>query len=80
MEALIEQLQALLDDLDDLEITEDLSDLNATLEDVIFLLEEDPDARVDAAAELSDLQHAYGRLPGLTPYATRLAKILAENF
>jgi hypothetical protein len=75
MEELIERLGALLDDLDELESTEELTDLNATLEDVIFLLEEDDDALFDARAELTDLQSAYARL-GLTSYADRLAEII----
>lgn len=77
MEELIGRLQALLDELDELESTEDLSDLNATLEDVIFLLEEDEDALSTARAELSDLEGAYARL-GLSEHAARLAGILRE--
>lgn len=77
MEDLIARLRALLDDLDDLDTTEDLADLNATLEDVIFLLEEDEEAGADARAELSDLRGEYERL-GLTAYAARIGKIIGE--
>ena len=75
MEENIKRLCALLDDLDELESTEALCDLNATLEDVIFLLEEDEEAGADARAELSDLRDAYARL-GLAAPAARLAEII----
>jgi hypothetical protein len=77
MEERIERLRALLDDLDELEPTEELGDLNATLEDVIFLLEEDEEAGADARAELSDLRDAYTRL-GLAAPAARLTEIIGE--
>jgi len=78
MDELIGNLQALLDELDALERTEELDDLNATLEDVIFLLEEDEEALPDARAELSDLRAAYARL-GLAECAARLGEMIGEK-
>ena len=78
MDELIGKLQELLDELDDLESTKDLADLNATLEDVIFLLQEDEEALPDARAELTDLRTAYARL-GLSEHAARLGELIGEN-
>ena len=75
MEDALARLAALLEELDELEPTEALADLNATLEDVIFLLEEDEEAGPDARAELSDLRAGYAQL-GLDAYAARLAEIM----
>lgn len=77
MDELIGKLQALLDELDDLDATEELADLNATLEDVIYLLEEDEEALPDARAELTDLRTAYARL-GLSAHAARLGELIGE--
>ena len=77
MDELIGKLQELLDELDELESTEELADLNATLEDVIFLLEEDEEALPDARAELTDLREAYARL-GLPEHAARLGALIGE--
>ena len=82
----IENLKSLLRDLDDAESGEEMEELNATLEDVIFLLEEidpdDPDAgeeAADATVELNDLTASYARIPGMFPYAERLKGILAAR-
>lgn len=77
MEDALARLAALLEELDELEPTEALADLNATLEDVIFLLEEDEEAGPDARAELSDLRAGYVQL-GLGAYAARLAEIIGR--
>lgn len=77
MEDALARLAALLEELDELEPTEALADLNATLEDVIFLLEEDEEAGPDARAELSDLRAGYAQL-GLDAYAARLAEIIGR--
>ncbi len=77
MEDLIARLEALLDELDELNPTEALADLNATLEDVIFLLTEDEEAGTDAQAELADLAAAYGKC-GLQAHAARLKAIARE--
>lgn len=82
LDELLDALTELLDDLDGAKGGEELEDLNATLEDVIFLLEEaDPDDCADdledALAELKDLQAGYAAIPGLFPYAERLKDLLA---
>ena len=83
METFIDELRALLSELDKLPHTEDLDELNATLEDVILMLEDADDEDVedvveDALEELNDLYAQYSRIPGMFPYSERLKDIAAS--
>jgi hypothetical protein len=80
MDIAIEKLRDLLFDLDSCPRSEDMDELNATLEDVILMLEDaDDDDRddiiLDALDELSDLYTQYSKIPGMFPYSERLKDI-----
>lgn len=80
-EAFIDQLESLLDELDEVEMTEELEELNANFEDVLFMLSEsdgDADELDDAADELQDIAAAYRAIPETAVFGDRLAAIVAQ--
>lgn len=81
----IARLEDILDELDDLELTEDQDELNANLEDVLFMMSEaDPDNAEfademgDAADELSDLAAEYRKNPSAAALADEISAIAAQ--
>lgn len=82
MDAYIEMLRDLLGELDACPRSEELDELNATLEDVILMLEDadtddEADLIADALDEISDLYAQYSAIPGMFPYSERLKDIAA---
>ena len=81
----IARLEDILDELDEVGLTEELEELNANLEDVLFLMSEaDPDDEEfademgDAAAELADLAGEYREIPETAALADELSAIAAQ--
>lgn len=81
----IARLEDILDKLDDIELNDELDELNATLEDVLFMMSEaDPDDEEfademgDAANEISDLAAAYRKMPETAALADELSAIAAQ--
>lgn len=81
----ISRLDDILDALDEVGLTEELEELNANLEDVLFLMSEaDPDdgefadEMGDAAAELADLAGEYREIPETAALADELSAIAAQ--
>ena len=81
----IARLEDILDELDDMELTDELEELNANLEDVLFMMSEaEPDGEEfademgDAAGELSDLANEYRKLPETSALADELSAIAAQ--
>lgn len=81
----IARLEDILDELDDVELNDELEELNANLEDVLFMMSEaDPDddefadEMGDAADELSDLAAEYRKIPGTAALADELYAIAAQ--
>ncbi len=81
----IVQLEDMLDELDDIELTDELEELNANLEDVLFMMSEsDPeeaefaDEMGDAADELLDLAAEYRKIPETAQLADELSAIAAQ--
>ena len=70
----LERFQGILDELDEIDASEELEELNAQLEDVLFLMDsvdvEDADAAEELAGaleEIDDLLAAYRELSGELP-------------
>ena len=70
----LERFQGILDELDEIDASEELEELNAQLEDVLFLMDsvdvEDADAAEELAGaleEIDDLLAAYRELSGALP-------------
>lgn len=81
----IVRLEDMLDELDDIELTDELEELNANLEDVLFMMSEsDPeeeefaDEMGDAADELLDLAAEYRKIPETAQLADELSAIAAQ--
>ena len=81
----ISRLEDILDELDEVGLTEELEELNANLEDVLFLMSKaDPDdgefadEMGDAAAELADLAGEYREIPETAALADELSAIAAQ--
>ena len=81
----ISRLEDILDELDEVGLTEELEELNANLADVLVLMSEaDPDdgefadEMGDAAAELADLAGEYREIPETAALADELSAIAAQ--
>lgn len=81
----IVRLEDMLDELDDIELTDELEELNANLEDVLFMMSEsDPeeeefaDEMGDAADELLDLAAEYRKIPETAQLADELSAIATQ--
>ena len=81
IEKLIDELNTLLDELDDYSDDEEIEELNATLEDVLFMLSEDgdddetEDELSDAIDELMDIADGYRAIAGMEKYADSIAAV-----
>ncbi|MBQ4089294.1 MAG: hypothetical protein IJC56_05355 [Clostridia bacterium] len=81
IEKLIDELNALLDELADYEDNEDVEELNATLEDVLFMLSESDDEDdfedelEDAVDELFDIANGYKEIADTAKYGDSIAAI-----
>lgn len=69
------RFQDILDDLDEFEMTEELEELNAQLEDAIFLMESIDDGDEDASEEL---EGAIEEIEGLLEEYRELAEEIPE--
>ena len=84
IEKLIDELNALLDKLADFEDNEEVEELNATLEDVLFMLSESDDESdfedelEDAIEELTDLADGYREIPETAKYGDSIAAIASR--
>ena len=81
IEKFIDELNALLDELADFEDNEEVEELNATLEDVLFMLSESDDESdfadelEDAIEELTDIADGYRDIPETAGYGDSIAAI-----
>ena len=81
IEKYIDELNAMLDKLADFEDNEEVEELNATLEDVLFMLsvsgDEDDfeDELEDAIEELTDIADGYREFPETAEYGDSIAAI-----
>ena len=81
IEKLIDELNKLLDELADYEDNEEVEELNATLEDVLFMLSESDDDSdfedelEDAIEELADIADGYREIPETAKYGDSIAAI-----
>lgn len=81
IEKLIDELSAMLDELDDFSANEEVEELNATLEDVLFMLSEPGDEDdfeeelKDALDELHELAADYRAIPETAKYGDSIAAI-----
>ena len=81
IEKLMDELNALLDELADYEENEEVEELNATLEDVLFMLSEagdDDDVEEefeDAIDELMDIADGYKEIAETESYGDKIAAV-----
>ena len=84
IEKFIDELNSLLDDLDELSGNEDIEELNANLEDVLFMLSESDDETdfeeelQDALEELVDIANGYKAIPDTEKYGDSISAIVAR--
>ena len=84
IEKLIDELNAILDRLDAFADDEDVEELNATLEDVLFMLSESDDDSdfeeelQDALDELSDIADGYRKIPSTAEYGDSISAVAAR--
>ncbi len=84
IEKLIDELNSILDELDELSDNEEIEELNANLEDVLFMLSESDDESdfeeelEDALAELSDIASGYKVIPESAKYGDSISAIAAR--
>lgn len=81
IEKLIDELNTLLDELAEYEDNDEVEELNATLEDVLFMLSESgdeddfEDELTDAIDELKDIADGYREIPETAKYGDSIAAI-----
>ena len=81
IEKLMDELNALLDELADYEDNEEVEELNATLEDVLFMLSESGDEDEtegefeDAIDELMDIAEGYKEIEETAAYGDKIRAI-----
>ena len=81
MDIVIAKLRKILEKLDAVKNSEEMEELNATLEDVILMLEDtDDDDRQeildDAMDELNDIAGEYHDIPGMDEYADMIFEVI----
>ena len=81
MDIVIAKLRNILGRLDTVKNSEEMEELNATLEDVILMLEDaDDDDRQeildDAMDELHDIAGEYHDIPGMDEYADMIFEVI----
>ena len=81
IEKMIDELNAILDELDEMADDEEIEELNATLEDVLFMLseagdeDEVEDELSDAIDELFDIADGYKAIKGAKKYGDSIAAV-----
>ena len=84
IEKFIDELNALLDELDEFSDNEDIEDLNANLEDILFMLsepgeEDDFEEELEEAIDdLYDLADEYRDIPETAKYGDSISAIAAR--
>lgn len=84
IEKFIDELNSLLDELDEFSDNEDIEELNANLEDVLFMLSESDDETdfeeelEDALEELTDIASGYKAIPETEKYGDSISAIAAR--
>lgn len=81
----IARLEDILEKLDDAELSDEVEELNANLEDVLFLMseadaddEDFADEMIDAADELADLAAEYRKIPDTSALADEIFAVAAQ--
>ena len=84
IEKFIDELNALLDELDSFSDNDEIEELNANLEDVLFMLSESDDESdfedelKDAIEELRDIAAGYREIPETAKYGDSISAIAAR--